>query len=67
MISGRRIIKYAIIGLLGAGAVAFGLLALWLLFFCDRRFYRTMTMFGALSFACGLTAVELFRHRDQCE
>ena len=67
MVSGRMIIKYAIIGLCGTGAVAFGLLALWLLFFHDGRFYKTMTMFGALSFACGLIAVELFRHRDQCE
>ena len=67
MISGRRIIEYAIIGLCGAGAVAFGLLALWMLFFHDGRFYRAMTMFGVLSFACGVAAVELFRHRDQCE
>ena len=66
MVFGRRIIKYAIIGLLGAVAAAFGLMAVWLLFY-DGRFYRTMTMFGAISFACGLTAVELFRRRDQCE
>ena len=67
MISGRRISKYAIIGLCGAGAVVFGLLTLWMLFFHDGRFYKTMRMFGTLSFACGLIAVELFRHRDQCE
>ena len=67
MSSGRRIVKYAIIGLCGAGAFAFGLLTLWMLFFHDGRFYLAMTMFGVLSFACGVAAVELFRHRDQCE
>ena len=67
MMSGRRIIKYAIIGLCGAGAVAFGLLTLWMLFFHDGRFYKTMRMLGVLSFVCGIIAVELFRHRDQCE
>ena len=65
--SGRGIIKYAIIGLCGAGAVVFGLLTLWMLFFHDGRFYKMMRMLGVLSFVCGIIAVELFRHRDQCE
>ena len=69
MISGRRIIKYLIIGLCGAEAVAFGASAIWFIFAVDNRELSRhgMALCGVIAFVCGAAAVELFRSRGQCE
>ena len=69
MVPMRKVVKNAIIGLCGAGAVAFGASAIWFIFAVDDRGLSRhgMNVCGVIAFVCGAAAVELFRRRDQCE
>ena len=76
MVSGRMIIKYAIIGLCGAGAVAFGVLALWCFYLSmthfelwrESQFYFTLALVLMIpAYYCLKTMLALFGKFDQCE
>ncbi len=77
MVSGRRIIKYAIIGLCGAGAVAFGLLALGCFYLYmthsveswrESEFYFTLALVLMIpAYLCLKTMLELLGKFNQCE
>ena len=77
MISERRIIKYAIIGLCGAGAVAFGVLALWCFYLCmthsvelggESKIYFTLALVLMIpAYLCLKTMLALLGKFNQCE
>ena len=77
MVSGRRIIKYAIIGLCGVGAVVCGLLALWCFYLYmthsveswrEGHFYFTLALVLMIpAYFCSKTMLALLGKFNQCE